>query len=104
MPIDEESPIARLDESIITGFQLTTNAGPLCGESMQGVCFTIESIKFSEEYESQLSTNTAKVAGQVISAMREACKQAFLDQSPRLLLAMYSCEILATCNTQILLI
>jgi ribosome assembly protein 1 len=32
----------------------------------------------------------------MIGVTREACKQAFLEWSPRLMLAMYSCEIQAT--------
>lgn len=36
------------------------------------------------------------IQGQVISTMREACRQSFLDWSPRLYLAMYSCDIQAS--------
>lgn len=37
-------------------------------------------------------------SGQVISAMKEACRRAFLAQPTRLLAAMYSCEIQATAD------
>ena len=37
-------------------------------------------------------------SGQVISAMKEACRRAFLSQPTRLLAAMYSCEIQATAD------
>lgn len=36
------------------------------------------------------------IQGQVIAATKEACRQGFLDWSPRLLLAMYTCDIQAT--------
>lgn len=38
----------------------------------------------------------ALIQGKVISAMKEACRQGFLDWSPRLFLAMYECDIQAS--------
>jgi len=32
----------RYDNSIVNGFQLATLAGPLCEESMMGVCFVLK--------------------------------------------------------------
>lgn len=40
------------------------------------------------------------IQGQVIAATKEACRHGFLDWSPRLLLAMYSCDIQA--NAEVL--
>lgn len=40
----------------------------------------------------------ALIQGKVISAMKEACRQGFLDWSPRLFLAMYECDIQASGN------
>ena len=37
----------------------------------------------------------ASLSGQVISTMKEACRQTFLQWSPRLMLAMYSCDLQA---------
>ncbi|GFO11767.1 elongation factor tu GTP-binding domain-containing protein 1 [Plakobranchus ocellatus] len=34
--------LAELDNSIVTGFQMATLAGPLCEEPMHGVCFIVE--------------------------------------------------------------
>ena len=42
----------------------------------------------------------ALIQGKVISAMKEACKQGFLDWSPRLFLAMYNCDIQASGKKQ----
>lgn len=36
------------------------------------------------------------VSGQLIAAMKEACRQAFQAQPQRLMAAMYTCEIMAT--------
>ncbi len=38
----------------------------------------------------------AATAGQMIGTIKEACRQAFMAWSPRLMLAVYSCEIQAT--------
>lgn len=40
------------------------------------------------------------IQGHVIAATKEACRQGFLDWSPRLLLAMYTCDIQA--NAEVL--
>lgn len=37
-----------------------------------------------------------QVAGSVISAVRDACRNGLLDWSPRLMLAMYTCDIQAS--------
>ena len=33
------------------------------------------------------------IAGQIVSAVKEGCRQAFLKQPCRLMIAMYKCEI-----------
>lgn len=38
----------------------------------------------------------AQVAGSLISAVRDACRNGLLDWSPRLMLAMYTCDIQAS--------
>lgn len=38
----------------------------------------------------------AAVTGSTITAVRDACRQGLLDWSPRLLLAMYACDIQAS--------
>ncbi|KAI8849437.1 P-loop containing nucleoside triphosphate hydrolase protein [Chytridium lagenaria] len=54
-----------VENAMRTGFQLATSAGPL------------------------------SFSGLVIATMRDACKQAYLQWSPRLSLAMYSCDLQA---------
>ena len=44
--LEEEGPavgeLRRYDSSVVSGFQLTTLAGPLCEEPMMGVCYIVE--------------------------------------------------------------
>ncbi|KAF9288172.1 Cytoplasmic GTPase/eEF2-like protein (ribosomal biogenesis) [Mortierella alpina] len=92
-------------ESIHTGFQIATNGGPLCGEPMLGMAFFLQEIEILEgESEAGVSSSTssegrskmAVSSGQVITTMRDACRLGFLEWSPRLMLAMYSCDIQTT--------
>lgn len=164
--ISDTSRIADLDNSIVTGFQMATLAGPLCEEPMQGVCFIVEDwwygdrvkpasqladvtfsssiskVNTSDNFESKVScenlsedfrTQTSlsnsvhsdcsndsshdrsgsvyvpgyesfqaqksaygPLSGQLISTMKEGCRQAFQAQPQRLMAAMYRCEIQAT--------
>ncbi|KAI9208762.1 P-loop containing nucleoside triphosphate hydrolase protein [Polychytrium aggregatum] len=80
------------DGSINTSFQLATQVGPMCAEPIMGVCY------FVEEFEIDAAAQTSKVSslsGQILATFKDACKQAFLGWSPRLMLAMYSCELQA---------
>ncbi|KAJ1976721.1 Cytoplasmic GTPase/eEF2-like protein (ribosomal biogenesis) [Dimargaris xerosporica] len=101
-----------LEESLLTGFQLSALNGPLCAEPMVGLCFTVESCRLvpdpkanpadpadgSSTASSAYQMALATLPGQVISATREACRQSFLTWSPRLQLAMYHCEIQANAD------
>ncbi|KAG0214816.1 Cytoplasmic GTPase/eEF2-like protein (ribosomal biogenesis) [Mortierella sp. NVP41] len=90
-------------ESIQTGFQIATNGGPLCGEPMLGMAFFLQEIEILESApeggNSEGGGGRSKMAvssGQVITSMRDACRLGFLEWSPRLMLAMYSCDIQTT--------
>lgn len=80
------------EESLLTGFQLAVQNGPLCAEPVEGIIVVIESAKVLESDGSAES----KVSGQLISRTREQIYTAFLEWSPRLLLATYKCDIQAT--------
>ncbi|KAJ4505068.1 Cytoplasmic GTPase/eEF2-like protein (ribosomal biogenesis) [Exophiala dermatitidis] len=84
-------------DTIVYAFQLATSQGPLCREPMQGVAVFLEDI--SQQLPSESSdpaVESGRLTGELISAVREAIRSAFLDWSPRILLAMYSCTIQAT--------
>ncbi|KAF8963981.1 Cytoplasmic GTPase/eEF2-like protein (ribosomal biogenesis) [Entomortierella lignicola] len=99
---DEEDVITIQDlaESVHTGFQIATNGGPLCGEPMLGMAFFVKEIEIlDKEQDNGASEGRSKMAvtsGQVITTMRDACRLGFLEWSPRLMLAMYSCDIQTT--------
>jgi translation elongation factor EF-G len=42
-----------------------------------------------------------QVTGSIISAVRDACRNGLLDWSPRIMLAMYSCDIQASSKSVI---
>jgi ribosome assembly protein 1 len=60
---------------------------------MQGIAVFLEelSINASEE-----ELDIGRLTGEVIRLVRESITQGFLDWSPRIMLAMYSCEIQAS--------
>jgi ribosome assembly protein 1 len=87
--VETERLLKELNNSIVTGFQLATSAGPLCEEPISGVCFIIDDIVLRE---GDLDSR-GPFTGQIISAVKEACRQAFLAKSVRLIQAMYFCYI-----------
>ncbi|OZJ03843.1 hypothetical protein BZG36_04304 [Bifiguratus adelaidae] len=95
--VGETLSIADVDHAIQTGFQVATLRGPLCNEPVVGTAVLVEDVVMTPPSdENDFRSKIGIIQGQVISAMREACRQGFLDWSPRLKLAMYSCDIQAT--------
>ncbi|KAG9352261.1 hypothetical protein JZ751_020674, partial [Albula glossodonta] len=139
------------DNSIVSGFQLATLAGPMCEEPLMGVCFLVEKWEMkltmqtshqdsveedmshdapvpqetgsedtprqgAEIHQEPREPNAASssnsqsrrrnevtptdcygpISGQLIAAMKEACRHAFQAKPQRLMAAMYTCEIMAT--------
>lgn len=95
-------------DKISYAFQLACQQGPLCSEPMQGVAVFLEDVNIShinplpssESDTSPATTserqNLGRLTGEVIKAVRDSIRTGFLDWSPRILLAMYSCEIQAS--------
>lgn len=107
------------DNNIETGFQTATYQGPLCAEPVTGMAYFVESIDISsgedEDESCELSSlalifvstliaffcfpvkgRMPQVTGSLITAVRDACRHGLLDWSPRIMLAMYSCDIQAS--------
>ncbi|KAK7349026.1 hypothetical protein VNO80_23858 [Phaseolus coccineus] len=88
-----------LESSIISGFQLATSAGPLCEEPMWGLAFVVEarispfSGQNDESETPQQSEQYGSFSGQVIATVKDACRAAVLQNKPRLVEAMYFCEL-----------
>ncbi|KAL4395625.1 hypothetical protein AHAS_Ahas01G0010600 [Arachis hypogaea] len=89
----------RLESSVVSGFELATAAGPLCDEPMWGLAFLVEAwisplIEQNDESETHLQSEQYGIfAGQVIATVKDACRAAVLQNKPRLVEAMYFCEL-----------
>ena len=85
-------------DKISYAFQLATAQGPLCNEPVQGIAVFLEEVTLtpSTDDESSARDKLGRLTGEVIKTVQQAIRQGFLDWSPRLLLAMYSCEIQAS--------
>ena len=114
--IAEGEPGHHFDHHVETGFQLATFQGPLCSEPVEGIAYFLESLDVASD-ESKSETggtllslllnsrglkdvataqpNHAQASGSLMTAIRDACRNGLLDWSPRLMLAMYSCDIQA---------
>jgi ribosome assembly protein 1 len=85
-------------DKITYAFQLATAQGPLCNEPMQGVAVFLEDVTVAvpSDEDSTAREKMGRLTGEVIRTVRQSIYQGFLDWSPRMLLAMYSCEIQAS--------
>ncbi|PBP21394.1 elongation factor Tu GTP binding domain-containing protein [Diplocarpon rosae] len=85
-------------DKISYAFQLATAQGPMCNEPVQGIAVFLEEVTVtpSADDESSARDKLGRLTGEIIKTVQQAIKQGFLDWSPRLLLAMYSCEIQAS--------
>ncbi|GAA6012669.1 hypothetical protein JCM10207_009077 [Rhodosporidiobolus poonsookiae] len=95
---DKLPDVRELDENFDTAFQLAMNRGPLCAEPVVGMAYFLERVDINP---GELDIPTVRsrwgsARGQLISAGQDAFRDGLLDWSPRLQLAMYSCDIQAT--------
>lgn len=86
-----------LSDKISYAFQLATAQGPLCHEPMQGVAVFIEDVTLNlADENTSARDNLARLTGEIIKTLQSSVRGAFLDWSPRLMLAMYTVEIQAS--------
>ena len=84
-------------DKITHAFQLATAQGPLCHEPVQGIAVFLEEVTVTDSEGGTTSREQlGRLTGEVIKTVRDSIRQGFLDWSPRILLAMYSCEIQAS--------
>lgn len=85
-------------DKITYGFQLATEQGPICHEPVQGIAVFIEDVSISAGEDETVSARdrVGRLTGEVIKTVQQSVHKGFLDWSPRLMLAMYSCEIQAS--------
>lgn len=84
-----EAPDGHYDRAIINGFQSAVQAGPLCHETMHGVCFVLQKFSVDEKCEK----NESSVS--IIKSIKEACRLAFQKQAQRLVGPMYNLSVIA---------
>lgn len=70
----------------MAAFQMATLSGPLCSEQMAGVAILIEKLEWD-------TSDLTLLSGQILSGVKDGIKAGFLQWSPRLMLAMYSCDL-----------
>lgn len=80
-------------DKIAYAFQLATGQGPLCQEPIQGIAVFLEELAVQSNGD---ELDKGRLTGDAIKLVREGISKGFLDWSPRVMLAMYSCEIQAT--------
>ncbi|KAK2592562.1 Cytoplasmic GTPase/eEF2-like protein (ribosomal biogenesis) [Conoideocrella luteorostrata] len=86
-----------LSDKITYAFQLAAAQGPLCNEPVQGVAVFIEDISLDLlEDDASTRDKLSRLTSEIIKTFQSALRSAFLDWSPRLMLAMYSVEIQAS--------
>ncbi|CAH9079010.1 unnamed protein product [Cuscuta europaea] len=93
--------VESLESSVMSGFQLATAAGPLCDEPMWGLAFSIEAFIHPSNVNSSGADSSAPqvvdqygvFSGQVMTAVKDACRAAVLQKKPRLVEGMYFCEL-----------
>ena len=93
-----------VSDTISYAFQLATAHGALCREPTQGIAVFLEEIMHQQQEQGEAANGdpstpaveSGRLTGELITSVRETIRSAFLDWSPRILLAMYSCTIQAT--------
>ncbi|KAM7528475.1 hypothetical protein LguiB_031885 [Lonicera macranthoides] len=82
-----------LESSVMSGFQLATAAGPLCEEPMWGLAFAVETYVSPSTGQENESEQYGIFSGQVMTAVKDACKKALRKRNPRIVEGMYFCEL-----------
>lgn len=91
-----------LSDKITYGFQLATAQGPLCREPVQGIAVFIEDVAITTPDDGTSGReNLGRLTGEVIKTIQQSIHKGFLDWSPRLMLAIYSCEIQASSKSSL---
>ncbi|KAK6456788.1 translation elongation factor 2/ribosome biogenesis protein RIA1 [Scheffersomyces xylosifermentans] len=82
------------ENNVVNGVQLALKEGPLASEPLQGVIVTLKkSGILTDDSGEQIKTSNQ---GRVIVHTRNLVHKEILSKSPRLFLAMYTCDIQAT--------
>jgi len=99
-PPDVELPVDfdlnAIQGSVMTGFQMATDRGPLCDEPLTGVQITLNLSVNEVENPEVTDDQYGPLSGQIINTVRDAIRQAVLKAGTRLVEAMYLAVITTT--------
>lgn len=85
---EEQSEKFALESNVLNGFQLAMNEGPLASEPIQGTITVLR-----KSYKPETEELLLNLPGRVLKRTKQLIHEEFLKNSPRLFLAMYTCEI-----------
>eukprot|EP00754_Rhynchopus_humris_P037096 Rhum_TRINITY_DN19199_c0_g1::Rhum_TRINITY_DN19199_c0_g1_i1::g.169332::m.169332/K14536/RIA1; ribosome assembly protein 1 len=89
--------VRQINDSIVAGFQMAAEKGPLCDEPMTGVAFVLEEITVADE-DADAAGCYGPLSGQAMSAVFQGCRKAFMAEGKRVVEPMYECDITASTN------
>nr|GEV50737.1 elongation factor-like GTPase 1 [Tanacetum cinerariifolium] len=91
--LNEEAQSLR--SSVLSGFQVATSSGPLCDEPMWGLAFVVEASvsPFVTIHQQSQTDQYGVFSGQVITAVKEACRACVIQRNPRIVEGKYLCEL-----------
>ena len=92
-----EFDLNAIEGSVLTGFQMATDRGPLCDEPLTGVQMTLH-IAVNEEQDGDGADEDqyGPLSGQIINTVRDVIRKAVLKAGTRLVEAMYLAVITTT--------
>jgi len=83
--------------SVLTGFQMATDRGPLCDEPLTGVQMTLNvSLNPKSDGSGEQEEQFGPLSGQIINSVRDAIRKAVMKAGTRLVEAMYLAVITTT--------
>ncbi|SMN19821.1 similar to Saccharomyces cerevisiae YNL163C RIA1 Cytoplasmic GTPase involved in biogenesis of the 60S ribosome [Maudiozyma saulgeensis] len=86
-------------DPIMNGFQISVNEGPLAKEPVQGMVVVVEDIhemttdEISAIEDEHYQIEIPNISGRFINHTRDQIHESFLDWSPRIMWAIYTCDI-----------
>jgi len=85
-----------IEGSVLTGFQMATDRGPLCDEPLSGVQMTLHIAACEVENGKDDENQYGPLSGQIINTVRDVIKKAVLKAGTRIVEAMYLAVITTT--------
>ena len=93
----EDFDLNSVQGSVLTGFQMATDRGPLCDEPLTGVQMTLHVARNPpEDDQGDGEDQFGPISGQIINTVRDAIRKAVLKAGSRLVEAMYLAVITTT--------